>query len=1690
MWRLSQLIWRNRVPRLRCFLSLLFGVGMVFSAAGRTVLVSEMMAANRSTLLDAEGDTPDWIELYNNTGTNVDLAGWHLTDCSTNLAQWTFPATNLPPHSLLLVFASGKDRAVPGRELHTNFKLSANGEYVGLSRPDGTLEDGFAFSAQEPDVSYGRIFPEEPSDVFLDFGTPCSAHIPTNAADSAGWREAAFDDSAWKTGTLGVGFDRGGWAGDPYSPLIGLDVGEMYDGNPSVYVRIPFPFDPEKLSNMHSLVLNMKYDDGFVAYLNGTEVARSHFSGTPQWNSPADEYNSDSNAQVFEPFDISEHRDLLHDGTNLLTIQGLNARIRDIDFLILPQLAICHFLDLSSVPLQYITRPTPGAENVEGGLDGFLPAPAILKEHGFFNAPFSVAISNAEENAQIRYTVDGSTPTTNSPLYTAPLTVSQTTVLRARAFRDNWAPSETVTKTYLFLDDVVREPQRFDTSPTGQELWFGMDSNVVDSTWLDTSNQPVTVKESLLAVPTLSIVTDEENLFDPATGIYVNAAEEGWERPASFELINPDGSKGFNIPAGLRIRGGWSRHNGFPKHSFRLFFRKEYGAGKLKFPLFGKEGASEFDKIDLRTPQNYCWVNQQDPRNTFLRDVLVRDLAREMGQPYTRSRYYHLYINGKYWGLYQTEERPEARYAATYFGGDPEDYDTVKTGNWTDPDELRGKVRPTDGNLDAYFRLFSAMTNGIAYDNALYFSVQGLDLSGRPDPSKEKLLDLRNMIDYLLLIYHSAAADNCITWFGGNTRLNNMFVLYNRNHPDGFKWIEHDCEHAYDTTRDPPDRTGPFIHENFALPEYFNAQTLHEHLSSNAEYRIAFADEVWRTFYNDGPLSISRELELIDKRAAQIDRAIIAHSARWGNATNLNCYTWRQAVENLKNYIAVSNRTATTIEQLRADGLIPSIQPPVISRPSGEVEAGTPVSLSGEGTIYCTTDGTDPRAIGGAPSVAPWSGEDIPIGHPTLLKARARSASGEWSALAEAFFIPPGCPLAVTELMYHAASNQLDFIEIQNRSSQPVPMVGYDLDGTLRAELPARTLASGAFGLLVRDLEAFTNAYPAAAPAVLGVYQGDLDNDDGKIELRFFGKKQIEFSYSDARNWPQAADGGGHSLVPLQRALDSQAGQSLDYGGNWRASAFIGGSPGAEDPNPVRNVLLNEIVAHTDTGKDPPFDSNDRIELFNASSSPVDISGWRLADRFGGTNAWTIPTGTILPAGGLICFDEDDFHPGRTEGFGIDKAGEMVALIAPDRVADVVAFKSQENGRSLGRFPDGESWQMTLPTPAATNRLAEQPVYMQQVMYHPAGDDDRLEYVLITNAGNESVCFGSGNMGWRVTGEVELCLPADRTLEPGDSVCLVSFDPEADPATAQRFRRVYGFGEDLFLSGPWKGHLSNHRGRVALERPQEPDWPKTNISWVVVDELFYSDRAPWPDGADGTGFPLVRVSRTNWACAASGGPDEDPDHDGQSNIEEYLAGTNPSDSASLLRLHTQFDPQGTLLSWEARPGRTYDLLWAPDPTRGFRYLFAGQSCSANTWLDPNQAGRPAGFYKLRARLPSKEDTDADALSDGWEIRCFGSLSARPMDDADGDGLSNIDEYLAGTDPSDDASCFKVAQRIQGDEVFLEWGPVCSNRTYTLLFAPDLSQPFQVLETDLPYTQNRYTNHISGGTATYRVEVDF
>ena len=365
----------------------------------------------------------------------------------------------------------------------------------------------------------------------------------------------------------------------------------------------------------------------------------------------------------------------------------------------------------------------------------------------------------------------------------------------------------------------------------------------------------------------------------------------------------------------------------------------------LNSRCFGEEGVDEFDKIDLRTTQNYSWSFQGSDRNAFVRDVFSRDLQGLMGQPYTRSRFYHLYINGQYWGIFQTQERSEARYAASYFGGDKDDYDVVKSAGSSGGYESEA----TDGNLEAYHRLADMFyqSNGLGDANmADYWRAQGMNPDGTRNEDYERLLDVENLIDYMILTYFTSDADGPGSKFT-RPRVNNYYGIYNRENPDGFKFFEHDSEHSLDTGNAAganynmvtPFTTGGRQHR------YFNPHWMHEQLAeTNQVYREQFADRVYETMFNGGLLTPENTTALIDARAEQIDMAIIAESARWGDSKRTSPFTktnWESAVRRTKSWL--EDRVPVVVQQLQGVDWFPDSLPPQFSvnglpQHGGEVE--------------------------------------------------------------------------------------------------------------------------------------------------------------------------------------------------------------------------------------------------------------------------------------------------------------------------------------------------------------------------------------------------------------------------------------------------------------------------------------------------------------------------------------------------------------------------------------------------------------------------------------------------------------------------------------------------------------------------------------------------------------------------------
>ncbi|MFN0125723.1 MAG: chitobiase/beta-hexosaminidase C-terminal domain-containing protein [Verrucomicrobiales bacterium] len=811
--------------------------------------------------------------------------------------------------------------------------------------------------------------------------------------------------------------------------------------------------------------------------------------------------------------------------------------------------------------------------------EGYVADTEFSVRRGFFTNPVNVAITCATPGAEIHYTLNGATPSETSPLYTAPLNISTTTTLRARAFRPNWVPTNTDTNTYIFPASVIAQTNAtalaygWPTGPVnGQVLRYGTDSPAAA---LYAAAQKIT---ALTQVPAISIVTDQEYLTGAAEGVYVNAEVPEFERPGSVELIHPDGSEGFQIDCGLRQRGGQSRGDSFPKKSWNFFFRTAYGPGKLRFPLFGADGAREFDTLSLRCEHGYAYA---DPYPlgvrldfTGLRDVFNRDLRGASGFQTTRSRPYHLYLNGQYWGLYETQERTQEDFGATYFGGTPEEYDGIASTGLP-----QRETEVISGTIDAWQALWSgarAVNAGATAAN--YFALLGRNGDGTPNPDLPVLLDPRELASYMLLHYYTGHADAPLSVSFNYERPNNFRCLRRRDRTDPWHFFVHDSESSTRAAQWDADR----VNDNAAALtspnrndiRYSNPEWIHEDLLASAEYRIAFADEAQRLLLNDGPFTVARALAVWNARAASISEAVIGESIRWAQSSQENQANWNAEVNDVRNNF-FATRSATVLAQLRTRGIYPAVDAPAFSQRGGQVAAGFHLTLSAAagGTIYVTTDGSDPRAIGGAPAVPAYA-EAITISAPVLVRARYRSTAGAWSAEDHAFFTTfapaTAANLALVKIHYNPPpptaaelaagfndDNDFEYLEFQNSSGATIDLRGVQVNAGVGYTFPALTLAAGARVVIAENAAAFAFRY-SFSPA--GAFTGNLSN--GGETLRVVdaaGASIVLVIYDDRAPWPELPDGNGPCLMLRAANLDPA------LPANWRASYVNGGKPGAED---------------------------------------------------------------------------------------------------------------------------------------------------------------------------------------------------------------------------------------------------------------------------------------------------------------------------------------------------------------------------------------------------------------------------------------------------------------------------------------------------------------------------------------------
>jgi len=929
------------------------------------------------------------------------------------------------------------------------------------------------------------------------------------------------------------------------NPLARFQIPNMQNVNASAFMRVRF--NVASPGAYESLSLKLGFDDGCVAWLNGAEVARFNAPGSLAFNSSA---TTATNRTETIPFSAT----LLASGTNVFAIHGLNVSASDGDFLMSGALSA---IDTQTGTPRYFATPTPGTPNPSNGVFGYVADTKFSADRGFYDAPFDLVITNATPGAVIRYTLDGSVPTeTRGTIYTGPIRINSTTVVRAFAYKTGFEPSNVDTHTYIFAHDVAVQPSSAPPGyPSSWTDYTGGGTYTADYGMVDSGSQPLNyaraagdsaftitqarsaLSNSVKALPVISIVTERTNLFDPAFGIYLHPASRGelWERPASIEMITTNGVEDWQARAGIHIMGLTSRRlDVTPKQNFMLVFSEQYGNTWLTEPFFGKDGPNRIKRIALRSNTRDGWLYEENGFGTamYIVDGFAKESALDSGEPATRHRYCHVFLNGMYWGVYDATERPESHWAETTFGGEDEDYDVI---NLCCPNRIDA------GDFTEWQQLLSTARAGLSSDTA-YQAIQGNYPDGTRNPSIKPLLNVDSMIGFAINGYYHGSID----W------PNNFFAIYDNvgEHTMGWRFIIWDTDLGFPNLNVNVNKVVPA--EGIGTWASFDAPfAVDNALRANAEYRMRLADRVYREYFH-GAYVTATNLARWQRLRDAIQSGLYAESARWGDYKQGGLRTvqehWLPRVNGPAAMTWFNNRNAVVISQLRAAGLYPTNNPPEFNQRGGNVPADFQLTMAnpnGTGTIYFTIDGSDPRRPGGSvsPSAQAYS-QPLTFASPTMVRARVLAGS-VWSALEEAQFYPPQdfTKLQLSEIMYNPPrsgtvdGDEFEFVELKNVGTNTLELTGVAFtDGINFGFTNETALGAGQYFVLARNATQFAAKYPGAP--LHGIYTGKLENNGERLTLATaLGGTIFSVTYDNAAPWPAEADNSGLSLQRMSFGL-------------------------------------------------------------------------------------------------------------------------------------------------------------------------------------------------------------------------------------------------------------------------------------------------------------------------------------------------------------------------------------------------------------------------------------------------------------------------------------------------------------------------------------------------------------------------
>ena len=614
------------------------------------VYINEFMPSNASTIVGPDGSYCDWIELYNTTGSEVDLSGYGISDSPTQPLKYTLPeGTKISAYGVLMIYCTGRVTPDGSAEVEAPFALAAYSESVVLSTPAGRILDEYDYTRADTDISFARS--PDGTGEFTTTAQPTPGYTNDNAGLQAFMATLSF-------GTGDVVISEALSAN--YSYLKQPD-GEYYD-----WIEIHNRTDSPVSLAGYALSNNAKNPAKWV-FPDITLEAGEYLTVLASGKNVSDAQKKNS---LETNFSLSADGDVVFlfspDGTLLDKLQ-LPAAHADVSY------------GRTGTELLYYETPTPSAAN-GAGFAGYAEEPTILLASGCYDSAQSVTI-DVPDGCYVTYTTDGSVPTENSSKYSGAISISSTTPLRARAFKTGLAGSSTATASYFIYTGADTLQNHRTTLPivslvTDPDNFWGGETGiyVVGDDYAAVSGQ-----DPSDITMTAGMNNDDWNLanFNAQPVSHPDPLGRGWERDVHFDLIGDDGSYEYDADCLIRIFGAYSRNK--EQKGLALVTRAGYGDSELDYQFFDDLDITEFHSLTLR-------ASGQDATNSRIRDIVITSLLGDgdLGLSADQDIYVQafkqvvVYINGQYWGVYNLREKITKYFIASHYDiADPDSIDIL-----------------------------------------------------------------------------------------------------------------------------------------------------------------------------------------------------------------------------------------------------------------------------------------------------------------------------------------------------------------------------------------------------------------------------------------------------------------------------------------------------------------------------------------------------------------------------------------------------------------------------------------------------------------------------------------------------------------------------------------------------------------------------------------------------------------------------------------------------------------------------------------------------------------------------------------------------------------------------------------------------------------------------------------------------